>query len=1413
MDDAGYRQQYSLGGRTDRVQQLSHISLLDGSLNTFIGLNAGAKNYKGTENAYVGAESATVSDTSSRNVTVGAKAGYSMLRSNDNVVIGRRAGYSLADCRGAVIIGTDAGANVQRSQFNTLIGYKTGGQMISGTRNTFVGAQAGFYTLNASDNVFVGDSAGMNNRYGRRNTMVGTSAGKAAAWANDCIFIGFEAGASASNISGSVAIGSNVAASANSVLSSVVIGDGAAADVENVGNSVAVGAGAGSGAGNVESSVFVGASAGKDSEGGYNTYVGREAGNAAVGNVNVAVGYGSGSGARANNSVFIGDNNVGRDSVGDYNAFIIGGTEYVGTRAVCIGDAGYLSRGDRTTLINGPQSFSGNGCTAIGGGYKSQGDNMVMIGEDVGAWVGNGRTCDESVLIGYRCAFLPANEDGANDYGGVQVVAIGPHAAENWKGNLSTILGGYAGYRCDAQGLTLVGFDAGAWVGNGQIVCDYSTAVGYRASRLSDYDTSDTSDIMWGGANLTTVGAFTAQQYRGNGITIVGASSGQTIIGDGVTIVGEGSGVSLFAGDYNTILGAQSGKGLTGRRNVVLGSNAAQSVEVVNTIIIGSEAVTDDSIIMKDCIVIGGNAAMQNGIYNYGIYIGSESSITPEDTDSMVVTVGRTNARSLVSNVSQLTVTGDVLVNARGVSVIPGGAYWSSTVPGVTSNIGPLDGVLVNLTGWTHVGGPYDELGNAWVGTQTALCAIDAIDAWVGTSTGYIVYTPYGGSQWPVGSEYHDVTGNIGRIVADVSTGNVWAVSNNQVVLRYSSDFAPGTWDSLYNAGDATTGGGALGVAPGSVKAWAAWQSKATGNSVFVGTADGGVSWASQTAPLDAGEYITDFSAVSDSVVWACTSKARILLSAPAAQWTVKNTAAYVSGGARLNRIAAINSATAVAVGSAPGGITGLVLRTTDGGANFTNITPPVLAAAPVSSVSWDGTVWWVGGRDGGLASVNVSNVWTTAASSTLASIKDVSAPDPGNVWSVSGGDRYNRSQDGGATISNHTRLYNYDESYFGLPDMGFDMYPLGAGTINFRDAVYLGTNGYLTFGTSSDAIYPSSDIPALFVRGMDLVCSDAYYRSNASSFTARYEGWTWETETQVIFEVTFSNVNTIAVAQGIAELEAGTTVGLYDGFGDWPTRAIPTVPGQCRLLAEVLNSEVSVPASAGNVTASGYLVSETLTGNVDRLVTLLGDGTLVASSKFVSDVGGGGEGGGSVCNCWDAAGDTHVQDVSAYGAGILRVAVKDDTIPGYASLLVSFVYGPSGFFEAFVLTSHKSSESVVADVSGTSTNIVVTTTATSQVSFAWVGSPRPMFDAASAEHTIPLMSTDVAGAVVVTVWDGADKAGSVLISFVRSGGQTDAFAAMTQKTDALTTLTVATVGYDIVITTDPDCQVTWTFL
>jgi hypothetical protein len=1531
MDDAGYRQQYSLGGRTDRVQQLSHISLLDGSQNTFIGLNAGAKNFRGVENAYVGAESATVSDSSSRNVTVGAKAGYSMVRSNDNVVIGRRAGYSLTDCHGAVIIGTDAGANVQRSRFNTMIGYKTGGQMISGTRNTFVGAQAGFYTTNASDNVFVGDSAGMNNRYGRRNTMVGTGAGKTAARADDCIFIGFEAGATASNISGSVAIGSNVAASANSVTSSVVIGDGAAANVENVGNTVAVGANAGSGAGNVESSVFVGAESGQDSQGGYNTFVGRESGAGAVGNLNAAVGYGSaknmvghrnavmlggpdfhgtesvvlghdaGSASFATSSVLIGSyagrsltaadgavliggsvaggatrteggtmvgylagslsdglyntfvgrdagsgvsggNNVclgasaglnmegdtnrsvligaecGSNSRGNVNAFILGGIGYVGDKSVCIGDAGYLSNGDHTTLINGPQSFSGNGSIAIGGGYFSKGENLVMLGEDVGAWVGTGRTCDESVLIGFRCAYLPINADGTNDYGGVAVVAIGPHAAENWKGNLCTILGGSAGYKCDADGLTLVGFDSGAWLGNGS---NFSTAVGYRASRLTGVENDDGQ--RWGGEHLTTVGAYTAERYFGNGVTIVGAFSGGKIIGDYITIVGEGSGTDVQSGHFNTVLGAGSGMTLTGDRNVILGGNSVHSAEMVNTIVIGSGALVEDDVILTDCITIGGGTVMEGGIYTSGIYIGSGSAISPADSDSMVVTVGRAASRTLVSNASQLTVFGDVKASAgtTGNIVTSNTSYWTSNVI-AASNIGPLDGVLVNSTGWTHVGGPNDELGNAWVGTQTALCAIDASSAWVGTSTGYIVYTPFGGSQWP-SEQYSNIASNIGRIVADVSTGNVWAVSNNQVVLRSTIDASSG-WTSVGPASPiATTGAGALGVAPvapgftGNVtSAWAAWQSEATGNSVFVGTADGGVSWVNQTAPLDAGEYITDFSAVSDSVVWACTSKARILRAPvlPAAPWTVSNTAAYASGSARLNRIAAIDSLSAVAVGSAPGGIEGLVLQTTVGGVIFADVTPDDLAAAPVSSVSWDGNAWWVGGSAGVLASLSTDGVWTTSTASTLTSIVDVSTPDPQNVWSISGGDRYNRSNDGGSTISKHTRLYDYDESYFGLPDIGFDIYPLGAGTTNFRNAVYIGTNGYLTFGTPSGDIYPRSDISTLFARGMDLVCTDAYYRSNASTFTARYEGWTWQTETRVIFEVTFSNVNTIAVAQGIAELENGTTVGLYDGStGNWLTRGVPTSPGACRLLREIIVPGLEIPPPAGNVTASGYLVSEALAGPVNRLVKLGADGTLVASTKYESDVGGGGGGGGgSVCNCWDAASETHVQDVSAYGAGVLRVAVKDDTIPGYASLLVSFVSVPGGF-EVFVLTSHKSSSAVQADVSGTSTNIVVTTSATSQASFAWVGSPRPIFDAASAEHTIPLMSTDVAGAVVVTVWNGSTKAGSMLISFVRSGGGTDAFAAMTQKNDALTTLDVSTLGYDIVITTDPDCQVTWTFL
>ena len=618
MNDAGYRQQYSLGGRTDRVQQLSHISLLDGGLNTFVGLNAGAKNYKGTENAYVGAESATVSESSSRNVTVGAKAGYSMLRSDDNVVIGRRAGFSLADCRGAVIIGTDAGANVQRSSFNTLIGYRTGGQMISGARNTFVGAQAGFYTTNASDNVFVGDSAGMNNRTGLRNTMVGTSAGKAAARANDCVFIGFEAGATASNISGSVAVGSNVAASANSVSNSVIIGDRAASGVEAVANSVAVGAGAGSGAGDVESSVFVGASAGSGSTGGYNTFVGREAGLGASGNVNVALGYlageglvgdrnavmlggseyrgnasvvvGSNAGAAAagDNSVFVGaaagvdavaDNSVmigndaGIGSVGNTNAFVLGGYGFIGDNSVCIGDAGYLGRGDRTTLINAGDSFEGNASIAIGGGYKTRGDGLVMLGEDVGAWAGTGRSCDGSVLIGFRCAFLSDNvsDNFVADSGGFDTVAIGPYAAENWKGNLCSMMGAYSGATLEGDYNVAIGAESAR-----RMVGDYNVAVG-------SYNSGNVVGSF--GASL---GFGAATDVAGDFLTAVGSQAAQTVVGDAMTAVGAAAGVDVI-GDFNTALGAFSGASVRGDALTAVGTGAGASVEGSDNTFVGAE--------------------------------------------------------------------------------------------------------------------------------------------------------------------------------------------------------------------------------------------------------------------------------------------------------------------------------------------------------------------------------------------------------------------------------------------------------------------------------------------------------------------------------------------------------------------------------------------------------------------------------------------------------------------------------------------------------------------------------------------------------------------------------------------------------------------------------------------------------
>jgi hypothetical protein len=272
MDSAGYRQQFNLAGRTDRVQQLSHVSLADGADNTLLGLEAGAK-VTGNTNTFVGSRVARVAAYSSNNVVVGARAAeYLGSRTHDNVILGHLAGQQIVYSESNVVVGAEAGRYVQRSVLCTLVGFRAGGEMASGARNTFVGAQSGYYSYNNSDNVFVGDRAGMNNRVGHRNTFVGTGAGISATRGNDSVLIGYYAGATLMDADGSTIVGQGAGSNASGGYNTL-LGSGVAEELD--GNAC----------------VIVGYRAAAHAAGNNTVYVGAFAGNAMRASETVAVGY------------------------------------------------------------------------------------------------------------------------------------------------------------------------------------------------------------------------------------------------------------------------------------------------------------------------------------------------------------------------------------------------------------------------------------------------------------------------------------------------------------------------------------------------------------------------------------------------------------------------------------------------------------------------------------------------------------------------------------------------------------------------------------------------------------------------------------------------------------------------------------------------------------------------------------------------------------------------------------------------------------------------------------------------------------------------------------------------------------------------------------------------------------------
>ena len=203
-----FKSQLALGGTTNRINQLAHVSLLDGRDNTSIGLNT--QYAHGSKNTVVGAYASTGSDRhTADSVMIGYRSGANIKYATQSVAIGSQAASRAQNLQNTILVGTDAGKNIVSAAYCTALGFSAAAYMIGGVRNTMVGSRSGMYAVNTIDNTFVGDSSGITCTNGQYNVCVGSACGSSLVAGDQNVFIGYQAGSNVSHSNDNVAIGAS----------------------------------------------------------------------------------------------------------------------------------------------------------------------------------------------------------------------------------------------------------------------------------------------------------------------------------------------------------------------------------------------------------------------------------------------------------------------------------------------------------------------------------------------------------------------------------------------------------------------------------------------------------------------------------------------------------------------------------------------------------------------------------------------------------------------------------------------------------------------------------------------------------------------------------------------------------------------------------------------------------------------------------------------------------------------------------------------------------------------------------------------------------------------------------------------------------------------------------------------------
>jgi hypothetical protein len=160
---------------TKNAYQVGDTTVLSifGLGNLFVGAGAGPVN-TGSLNAFVGANAGGSNVFGGANSFFGSAAGFSNVNGGHNAFFGEDAGFSNVNGNFNAFFGADAGRANVHGNFNAFFGEGAGGN-VSGNSNTFVGFASGLYNT-ADNNTFVGSLAGEFNTSGTPNTCVGYAA-------------------------------------------------------------------------------------------------------------------------------------------------------------------------------------------------------------------------------------------------------------------------------------------------------------------------------------------------------------------------------------------------------------------------------------------------------------------------------------------------------------------------------------------------------------------------------------------------------------------------------------------------------------------------------------------------------------------------------------------------------------------------------------------------------------------------------------------------------------------------------------------------------------------------------------------------------------------------------------------------------------------------------------------------------------------------------------------------------------------------------------------------------------------------------------------------------------------------------------------------------------------------------------